>query len=200
MMARSLGIAATILLGSLTLFASAPRVWYLAGNKPMDYETGVDAQASHEGHPSAYFKAKKRAIDGFGTLMLDFRGTRYVGKRVRFSAFVKSEGVKSWEGLWMRMDKDKGVPPLAFDNIQDRPITGTADWKNYAEVLDVPDGATGIFFGMMIHGTGNVWMSDVKVETVGTDVPTTAMTMGAAGRPDGPTNLNFEQVMRRLSG
>jgi hypothetical protein len=92
---------------------------------------------------------------------------------------VKSEGVKSWTGLWKRMDKDKGAP-LASDNMQDRPITGTADWKNCAVVLDVPDGATGIFFGMMIHGTGNVWMSDVKVETVGTDVPTTAMTMGAA--------------------
>jgi len=37
-------------------------------------------------------------------------------------------------------------------------------------------------------------MSDVKVETVGTDVPTTATTMATrATRPDRPVNLNFEQ-------
>jgi len=91
----------------------------------------------------------------------------------------------------MRVDKGTGAAPLAFDNMQNRPITGTVDRKNYAVVLDVPAGATGIFFGLMVDGSDSVWMSDVKVEAVGTDFPTTAM--GTAGpRPDGPTNLNFE--------
>jgi hypothetical protein len=188
-------VVAIVLMCSLTAFATAPQGWYLAGSKPADYDAGVDAQALYGGHASAYLKGKKAEIDGFGTLMQDFRADRYVGKRVRFSAFVKSEGVQSWAGLWMRVDKDKGAPPLAFDNMQNRAITGTVDWKNYEVVLDIPVGATGIFFGMIINGAGSVWMSVVKVETVGLNVPTTgtAIGMGSARRPDEPTNLNFEQ-------
>ena len=109
---------------------------------------------------------------------------------------MKSEGVGNWAGLWMRVDKSAGTGPqvLAFDNMQDRPIKGTADWQNYAVVLDVPEGATGIFLGVLVNGPGGVWMSDVKIEPVGTDVPTTSKTMGgSASRPDGPQNLNFEQ-------
>ncbi len=61
-------------------------------------------------------------------------------------------------------------------------------------ILDIPEGATGIFFGLVVNGAGSVWMSDVKVAAVGTDVPTTAMTMATRPtRPDGPMNLNFEQ-------
>jgi hypothetical protein len=48
----------------------------------------------------------------------------YLGKRVRFSAAVKTEDVQSWAGLWMRVDK--GSQTVEFDNMQDRPLKGTA--------------------------------------------------------------------------
>jgi hypothetical protein len=93
----------------------------------------------------------------------------------------------------MRVDKGSGAKPqtLAFDNMQARAIQGTSDWRNYAVVLDVPKDATGIFFGVLLNGSGSVWMSDVQVEAVSTDVPTTDAMSGV--RPDKPTNLNFEQ-------
>jgi hypothetical protein len=122
-----------------------------------------------------------------------FQGGSICGKRVRFNAFAKSDGVSGWAGLWMRVGKGSGATPqtLAFDNMQGRAIQGTTDWKNYAVVLDVPKDATGIFFGVLLNGSGSMWMSDVKVETVSSDVPTTDAMSGA--RPDKPTNLNFEQ-------
>ena len=194
--ARGSKLAAVLVASSLAVWATAPHGWYLAGSKPAEYETGVDAQTTYAGQVSAYLKAKKPVVDGFGTLMQDFHAKDYVGKRVRFSAFVKSEDVESWAGLWMRVDQGEGATPrvLAFDNMSTRPIKGTADWTNYAVVLDVPDGATGIFFGVMVNGAGSVWMSDVKVETVGMDVPTTALATGtSASRPDAPTNLDFHE-------
>jgi len=61
------------ILGCCTaVWATVPHGWYLAGNKPMDYEAGVDAQTAHNGHSSAYLKGKKPVIDGFDTLMRDF--------------------------------------------------------------------------------------------------------------------------------
>lgn len=175
---------------SLAVQAAAPTGWLLAGSKPASYEIGTDAQAAYNGHPSAYLKAKEPVTEGFGTLMQDFRADKYVGKRVRFSAFAKSDGVGDWAGLWMRVDKEKDS--VAFDNMQDRPIKGTTGWQKYQVVLDVPQDATGIFFGILLGGPGTVWLNSAKIEVVGTDVPTTGGKMPSPKLPDGPTNLNFE--------
>jgi hypothetical protein len=173
---------------SLALQAAVPEGWFLAGSKPTSYEAGTDAQAFYNGHPSAYLKAKEPVSDGFGTLMQDFRADKYLGKRVRFSAFVKSDGVQDWAGLWMRVDKDRDS--VAFDNMQARPIKGTTDWQRYEVVLDVPQDATGIFYGILLGGTGTVWLNSVELEVVATDVPTT----GGKGPKlsDEPTNKSFE--------
>jgi hypothetical protein len=159
-------------------------------SKPSEYKAGTDAQPAYNGHPSAYLKAKVADTGGFGRLMQDFRADNYLGKRVRFSAFVKPDGVQSWAaGLWMRVDKDKDS--VAFDNMMDRPIKGTAGWQKYEVVLVVPRDATGIFYGVLLEGTGGVWLNSAKFEVVGADVPTT----GGKGSklPDAPTNLDFER-------
>jgi hypothetical protein len=174
---------------SLALQAAVPEGWFLAGSKPASYEVGTDAQAAYNDHPSAYLKAKEPVSDGFGTLSQAFRADKYAGKRLRLSAFVKSDGVLDWAGLWLRVDKDKAV--VALGNMHDRPIKGTTGWQKYELVLDVPQDATGIFFGILLSGTGTVWLNSVKFEVVGADVPTTGQKMDTK-LPDGPTNLNFE--------
>ena len=177
-----------VLMCTRTVLAAVPTGWLLAGSKPASYEVGIDAQAAYNGHPSAYLRATEPVTGGFGTLMQDFRADKYVGKRVRFSAFVKSDGVQSWAGLWMRVDKDKDS--VAFDNMEDRPIKGTTGWQKYEVVLDVPQDATGIFFGVLLDGPGAVWLNSAKFEIVGADVPTTGG-KGGKSRYE-PTNLDFE--------
>jgi hypothetical protein len=182
---RSLSLLAAC---SLSLQAAAPNGWFVAGDNPKAYESGIDTQATYDGHPSAFLKAKMPGVEGFGTLMQDFRADHYLGKRVRFSAFVKTEGAQDWAGLWMRVDK--GSKQLAFDNMQGRSIKGTTDWKKYDVVLDVPQEATGIFFGVLLSGSGTVWLSEAKFETVAPSVPTTGTDAGP--KADEPRNLGFE--------
>ena len=145
--------------------------------------------AAYNGHPSAYLKAKSPVVQGFGTLMQNFRADHYLGKRVRFSAFVKTEGAQDWAGLWMRVDK--GSKQVAFDNMQNRPIKGTTNWQKYDVVLNVPQDATGIFFGVLLSGSGTAWLNDAKFEAVGPTVLTTNGDM--IQEPDEPTNLDFEK-------
>jgi hypothetical protein len=185
-----MGVAAAAIF-SFGLNATVPAGWYMAGSKPAEYEAGVDASAVYNNHSSAYLKSKNPAVDGFGTLMQDFSADKYAGKRIRLSANVKAEGVRSWAGLWMRVDKQS--TSVAFDNMQDRPITGTTGWQNYAVVLDVPQDATGIFFGVLLTGPGAVWLNGVKVEVVGSDIPTTGASAGTKKRRDEPTNLDFTE-------
>ena len=171
---------------SLDLQAAAPNGWFVAGSKPMAYESGIATEVTYNGHPSAYLKARMSSVEGFGTLMQDFRADHYLGKRVRFSAFVKTEGAQDWVGLWMRVDKE--AKQLAFDNMQGRPIKGTTDWRKYDVVLDVPQEATGIFFGVLLSGSGTVWLSDAKFEIVESNVPATGT---EAVQKQEPMNLDF---------
>src|SRR5262245_21787155 len=136
-----------------------PDGWIKAGNFPAQYDMGVDKTMRHEGRAVAYVKGIAEKFDGFGTLMQMATADDYRGKRVRFSADVRSENVDSgWAGLWFRVDGAKFGESLAFDNMQGRPIKGTTDWKRVEVVLDVPDNAVGLAFGILLAGDGEVWM------------------------------------------
>jgi hypothetical protein len=184
---NSIAVVAVNLVLCLCLQGAAPKGWLLAGSNPADYETGIDPKTVHDGHPSAYLKAI-HTNQGFGTLMQEIGAENYLGKRVRLSAHLKSENVEAWAALWLRVDK--GSAAVAFDNMQNRPIKGTNDWRNYQVVLDVPSDATGIAFGALLAGNGNIWVSDPKFEVVASDVPTTVPAQPK--RPSAPVNLGFE--------
>jgi hypothetical protein len=167
----------------------APAGWFLAGSKPANYRTGVDQQMLREGLPSAYLVATVPDTGGFGTLMQSIQATQYAGKRVRLRAWVQAKDVTDWAGLWMRVDK--GQKAVGFDNMQQRAIRGTLPWTAYDVVLDVPADATGISFGVLLSGPGEVWLNNVQFEVVGNDVATTGMASGAA-LPTTPVNLGFQ--------
>jgi hypothetical protein len=170
---KTLGLVAAVALAACALVdASVPPGWLLAGTKPAEYEVGVDADHAYQGHPSAFLRSKRLSVNGFGTLMQSIRAEQYNGKRVRFSGLVKSQEVVSWAGLWMRVDQGKNM--IAIDNMQDRAIKGTTGWQRYDVVLDVPRDSTGISFGILLDGAGEVWLSGTKFDVVGMDLPVTA--------------------------
>jgi hypothetical protein len=53
----------------------------------------------------------------------------------------------------------------------------------------VPASAGALAFGIFIDGTGQAWISGVKLEEVGPDVPTT--NAPEKKLPDAPVNLDF---------
>ncbi len=181
-------LTATVLVTCvLVVHATVPRGWFLAGSKPAEFEAGVDASQAFQGHTSAYLKSKETSVDGFGTLMQSINAEQYKGKRVRLSGMVKSEEVLGWAGLWMRVDQ--GTSMLAFDNMQDRAIKGTTGWKRYDVVLDVPKEATGVSFGILLAGTGEVWLNSTKFDVVEAETPVTKS--HDVMIPDKPVNLEF---------
>ena len=168
--------------------AASPAGWILAGSNPTAYEMERDVSVTRGGLPSGRL-ASVKSSSGFGTMMQSISVEEYGGKRIRFSAYVKTRDVKGWAGLWMRVDSDAKMP-LAFDNMQDRPIKGSQDWTRYNVVLDVPDGAIGIAFGVLLAGDGAVWINDVRFEPVDASVPVTGKNTNASKKPQ---NLNFER-------
>jgi hypothetical protein len=185
---KTLQIAALALL-SLSSMAAAPKGWIVAGSAPTDYEYGTDVGKSTDGSKSAFIKAKTGTKDsGFGTLMQMFAADDYRGGRWKLTARMRTEDAKKAQ-LWMRVDgPDRKMN--AFDNMDDRPVTGDSEWRNYEIVLDVAPDSVAVAFGFFLFGGGQVWADDFKLERVPSSVPVT----GKAGQQArNPTNLSFDE-------
>ena len=183
---RAYVCTAAIVATAWTAFGQTSNAWLRAGSHPADYQMGLDSTTAFTGSSSGYVRSAKTNPQGFGTYMQVFDATGYRGQRLRLSAHVKSENVKDWAGLWMRIDRDKKA--VAFDNMQNRPIRGSRPWTQHAIVLDVDAQANVVAFGILLAGTGAVWIDDVAFDVVGADVPVTSV----ARAPSSPRNLDFE--------
>ncbi|MFX3649048.1 MAG: helix-turn-helix transcriptional regulator [Paenibacillus sp.] len=166
--------------------------WMLTGSHPQNYEMGIDPAEVHQGKASGYLKAvTPMEPNEFATMMQQFRADKYVGKRMKLSGFVKTERVEAFCGLWMRVDNNVH-DVLQFDNMHDRPITGTQQWNQYNIVLDVPEGSAVISFGVILNGKGKVWVDSFRFEEVDLNTPLTHMETEYE-MSDEPMNLSFEE-------
>lgn len=159
--------------------------WFLAGSQPEAYQIGIEHNAERNGKVAYLKSIKQLKGSGFGTIMQSFIPEDYFGKRVRLTGYIKSADVDKWAGMWFRVDGQPGKT-LGFDNMQDRPIKGTTAWKKYEIILDVPQNATAIAYGVLVSGSGTVWIDDFNFEIVSKD------TQVSKGRRDKPVNTNFE--------
>lgn len=161
-----------------------PHGWILDGADPQSYAMGTDTGALHDGRAPLTLQSR-RATESFGSVMTITDATPFRGKRVRLRGVARSEDVRGWGGLWMRVDGTSGRG-LEFDNMHDRSVCGTTDWRSYDVVLDVPQEAAKIAFGVLLSGEGKLWADNLQLEAVDTSVPTTGVTQHRVFGPSGP--------------
>lgn len=180
--------------------SGAPKGWVQNGSDPKAYEVGIDSTQPYKKPVSVYVKSlgPKTSEDKykFGGMMQMCRAESFRGKRLKFTGYVKTLDVAGTANLWFRVDGENGKI-LAFDNMSDRPIKGTTDWKEYSVVLDVPETATALAYGIFVSGSGagTAWLNDVQLIEVGSGVKSTNMeaanTYPLNKVPDAPQNLDF---------
>jgi hypothetical protein len=128
--------------------------------------------------------------------MQTFDARPYRGTRLRLRGYARLSQVSRWAGLLMRID----TPTVTvFDNMRNRPLQGTANWKRAEIVLDVPQDADEINIGAILLGSGTVWIDDFELDTVPRSVATTGRPSSREGPlsaprslPPAPVNLGFE--------
>ena len=186
-----------------------PAGWGRATSNQGLYDVGIDRAIKRSGKASVYVTSKydENNDQAFGNVMQTVNANQFRGKRIRLSAYVKSVKAESGVMLWMRVD-GMTSRALSFDNMDNRPIIGSIDWKNYDIVLDIPEGSAVIAFGVWMPGKGQFWVDDVAFEAVGEDVPTTDMGLDATNYSEAmkaqlkdtlessqkqPRNLGFEE-------
>ncbi len=142
-----------------------PDQWGLAGNNPAEYEKGAEENG-------CYLRSMNPGAQQFGTLTRSMSADPYRGKRLRLTAMIKGEGLQAGSGMWLRVD-DPNCKVVAFDNMSDRLLMGDVPEKTCEVVLDVPQEGASIHYGVFLAEKGCVHVRDMKLETVGTDVPVT---------------------------
>jgi len=189
------------------LFAQTSPVpgWTLAGSPVAAYNINLDHGIFHTGQSSGTLRCASAKCKGYGTLAQTIHSDVFLGRRVRFSAWVKASKAAS-VGLWMRVD-GPGNEYLALDNMEYRRKHGTFGWKKMTIVLDVLSPGTLINYGILLLGDGQVWIDDVTVEPVDVEKvrSTNALFVPMRGSGDGepmqsgtspvhlhPFNLDFE--------
>ncbi|MFC4633703.1 S41 family peptidase [Dokdonia ponticola] len=123
-----------------------------------EYKVGIDSTVVQEGRYSASLESIKEG-KGFKAWGLSIPVT-FGGKKVKLTGYLKTENVSDgYGGLWMRID-----PQVGFDNMNNRGVKGTTDWKKYEIELDLkPNEATDIVVGGILVGKGKIWIDNLKV-------------------------------------
>lgn len=149
-----------------------PEGWFLTGQTPSNYEAVLDTSVSHDNKPSLLLENKQKLglPSEWATLMHCESTSKFQGKRVRLSMWVKTES-SGWVSPWMRVDNENDT--VAFDNGCERQIHSTSDWHHWSAILDVPQGSTNIAYGVMLGGAGKVWIVEPELEAVTGEIDTT---------------------------
>jgi AraC-like DNA-binding protein len=166
--------------------------WIITGSMLKLYSVLMDSETNYNGAKSIIIKNKSDMLEAgaFSTIMQQFKAANYIGKRVRFSGYVKSQDIKELGGLWMRINSTT-ADILKIDNMQDRPIIGDTDWTYHSVVLDVPENSAIINIGILLNGTGKLWAAGLSFEVVDKSVDTTDVDL-SSGLPEIPVNLSFD--------
>jgi erythromycin esterase len=148
-----------------------PKLWYAGGE---GYEAKLDETEAVHGKKSLLMENTSPNKD-FAALTTYLEVKNLTGKKITFSGYIKTSAVKDgYAGLWIRVDgKPKQV--LAFDNMEDRGITGTTGWKKYTIEFPVAPEATNINLGGIFTGKGKAWFDNFELladgKSYGNDEP-----------------------------
>ena len=153
-----------------TQFASGLQHWALRGSflkdadggHWQDYACGTERGGPDGATASGYLKAQVPGPHGFADLRQGILADSYRGRRARLSAHIKTAGVTSQAGLYLRViDPARSRPPEIRDQLT---LQGTSDWTRQHIEASVPDDSLYVLFGITLTGPGQIWAANIHIE------------------------------------
>lgn len=164
-----------------------PPDWSLEGNNRSGYEQAPSC-CGPGNSTVVTLRSREPSVMGFAALKQTVDATAYRGKRVRFSAWVRTKNVHRWSGLWL-VEARGPHEVIAFDDMTDRPLSGTRPWQRVEIVLDVRPFAKLLELGAMLGGGGEIAVADPVLEEVPKTVPNTDQLAWRRGWREPPNTL-----------
>lgn len=154
-------ITILIFLAGFTTHTGDP-AWYKNGDKAYAYDFITQ---NIEKEVVLHLRSNQESVKGWGTIMQNISSKPFKGREVKFTASVKTEDIKGWVGLWMRVADSKTNEIYAYENMITHAIKNTQDWKDYSITLEVDPESDVISYGVLLNEAGKVWMKNAKIET-----------------------------------
>lgn len=111
--------------------------------------------------------------------MQTFSSAGLRGGRISLSAYVKTQLIRGSAYMWLRAD-GPGGKAIAWDDMNERKVSGITDWTRYDLVLEVPPEAHQIACGVVMAGKGRIWVDDVCFQSAGKEDSEVAAEAGKA--------------------
>ncbi len=150
-----------------------------------DYVTDIDQTVAHSGQASGHIQSQQADPAGMAALSQYVKAAEYRGKRVRITEYIKFDGA-STDARFEVYAFGPHNTTLQFDS---QPLYSTAQWQKRDTVLYVPENSDRIAYGVVLEGQGQVWIDDVQIEMVDSQVLPAPADRSVEQQP---TNLDFE--------
>ena len=187
-----------------------PRGWQLYSPTPAAFELSSDHLKVWQGAASARIDVvdQESAQRSFGGAMQIIRADAYRAKRVRFSAFVRTQGADA-ATIAIGADDQNGASVtgkfMLVDVRREFPVRGDSGWTLLAMVIEIPRTAVTLKFGAFLLGRGVLWADTARLEAVDATVPLTELPAPRVpphlsdppwieGLAEMPVNMDFEDV------
>lgn len=157
--------------------------WQFRASKKDQYQAVFDEIEKYQGNASVKLASTVNTPEGFSHFSQVIDPAIYRGKRIAISAYLKSQNVAEFSGIWARIDSDKDRA-IQFDNMSNRPVLGDTAWRMYTIVLDVPQNASSLSFGMLLKGVGTLWADQFAINIVSDEVQSTDLYAGKRNEAD----------------
>jgi hypothetical protein len=144
------------------------------------FKVGMDPADTLSGKPALLLMGEQTAPTADGSALARIDVKPFLGRQIRFTAMVKSEGLANWGGIglaaigptgkWERFDTMSNQLLAGEPN---RPIHGTTDWSSVEIVTDLPANVAQLMIGLQMKGAGRLWIDSATIEIVPDKTPTT---------------------------
>ncbi len=170
--AASAGLAVAVLAWLLAVAPPAraglvvpPPGWQMAGQTE-GFEVRLDPTGGRGGSACALLVGTNAAKGAWVAIHQFVDAEPYRGRKLRVSAWIRTEDVAQWGSLYVRLGDVKGRK-LLYRNHRNKPARGTAGWRRFEVTVDVPESAAGLDFGVFLFGSGTLRVDDFSLEVVG---------------------------------
>lgn len=162
-----------------------PSGWHI-GEEKQHFRAMYDDKVFHSGKSSAFLQSTGYIEKDWNTLLQYCKPGEYAGKRIKFTAWVRTENLKHYAQVLLMADGVIKNP--RSEKIQAQTFTGNNDWRKVELVLDIPEEAAVFSYGILLEGKGKVWIDDITIEILSSDNNT-----GKNKASLQPINLDFEE-------
>ncbi len=168
-----------------------PDKWHLMSPNAKKYSVSIDSTVRRSGLNSVLIASIDTAVNpqyaGIGYML----PAGYLGKEIKVKGWMKTENIKGSLALMLGVYDAEGNT-LQFENLQNKRLRGSKEWKQYSVTLPLSADAQNVHIGPILIGEGKLWIDDIEVFVDG--VPVQQAKLNPNFNPNPPRKPNYGNV------